>query len=459
MGRHSNGQPNNRLSGGLIAAAIVAVLAIIFLVVWFIARDNNEGEKFAASAECIDGDLILPIAAAGTTAEDLVNKYNESNPVVRDYCVKAQIVDSVDSAALYLAPDSPRTVQALGTRTVSSTSPVAVDASQLWNADGGDLSNIDPATITYPVATDPDAAVAVATALDPERAAELIARDRNATIADASGVIAVGPADDIDRSAGSLIDVAGAEVIHVAHVLNPAGSVTEEQTRAAADFAEMSSIQSQVPANLPDRKAAWAVVGTDTPASSTAPATSPSASAPSDTLILLDTSSAAGATFFGETTAALSATALDLGADGHQVSVWNYSSPLNPGVTKGWRSNVNFTDSGEPGANALLRFGYGGVPQTRSSLVAAAGAASDHARTSGESTRILLVTTGTAQDMDDADFTQAFYGAVAGADVKVDVIHLGSDPSDQAVAGVATSTTTVTSPDQLDSAIRKAVGL
>ncbi|GAB2514444.1 hypothetical protein CATRI_06250 [Corynebacterium atrinae] len=458
MGRHSNGQPNNRLSGGLIAAAIVALILVISLVTWFIARNNNEVEKVAASGDCIDGDLILPIASAGPEAEELVNAYNESNPVVRDFCVKAQLVDSVDSAALYLAPDSPRTVQALGSRTVSLTTPVSIEASQLWNADGGDLSNVDPASITYPVATDPDAAVAVATALDKDLAPQFIERDRNATITDATGVIAVGANDEVDRSIGSTVDINGAEVIQIAHVLNPSGSVTEEQTRAAAHFADFSSIESEVPSDLPDRSAAWAVIGTDTPPSSNGASTS-LASTPTDTLILLDTSSAAGATFFGETAAALSSTALDLGSDGQQVSVWNYSSPLNPGVTKGWRANVNFTDSGEPGANALVRFGYGGVPQTRSALVAAAGAAADHARTAGKTTRILLVTTGTDQDMDDASFTQAFYGAVAGADVLVDVIQLGSGEADQAVTGVATSTTTVTSPDQLDSSIRKAVGL
>ncbi|WIM72470.1 hypothetical protein QP028_16065 [Corynebacterium suedekumii] len=154
---------------------------------------------------------------------------------------------------------------------------------------------------------------------------------------------------------------------------------------------------------MPERSAAWAAVDGDSGSEDPAPQGS---TEPVDTLLLFDTSDNTNADF-GDGTIhtvgadALAALATALGDEGQQVALWNYSSPLNPGVTNGWRRNISFTDAAESAA-AVQRFSTGGVPQSRSALVAATAAAAEQARATGEPARVLLLTTGTAQDMDDA---------------------------------------------------------
>ncbi|NLF89898.1 MAG: VWA domain-containing protein [Corynebacterium marinum] len=347
---------------------------------------------------------------------------------------------------------------------MSSTVPVDVWTAQLWTAgEAAVLDDVDPADVSYPVATDPDTAVAVAVALAAEEAPALIARDREVSGQDDAEILAVGPAAGIHKGLGvTPLDVAGAEVVTFAHILNPTGDITEEQARAAAEFAAFHDATAEVPAELPDRTAAWAAVTEDVAAEETPEAEAPETAAPADTLILLDTSAGTTAalgdrSIYAASAAALGPIARDLGTGGQQVALWNYSSPLNPGVTQGWRRNVNFSD-GQQAADAVLRFGTGGVPQTRSALVAALANAADQSRATGEPARVLLVTSGTAQDMDDAAFTQAFTDAIGDADVSVDVVHVGGGEVDGVLAGL-TGHTQITDPAQLESALRAAAGL
>lgn len=165
----------------------------------------------------------------------------------------------------------------------------------------------------------------------------------------------------------------------------------------------------------------------------------PSAAA-SDTLILLDTSDGLAGQF-EPVTGALANTARALAADGQSVALWNYSSPLNPGVTVGFRNNLGF-GSGEDAANTITAFGTGGAPQSRSAVVAAVDTATDQAANTNAPVRVLLVTTGTDADMDDASFAQA-YGQAAGDNVELSVVHVGPGEPDSAIEGVASSFTAV----------------
>lgn len=458
VARHSSGKNNYAISGNVIIAGVVILALIAALVWWFGLRDGSDPEPQAQ--ECIQGDLVLPVAESqGVSAEALINQWNETGPVVRDYCVTAELVDSVDDAAVLLTTDNPRAAELLGDRTASSAVPVDVWTGQLWTAgDEAALNDVDPAEVSYPVATDPAAAVAVAVALAGEEAPALIQRDREVTGDSDADILAVGMPQDT----GTTEDVPGAEVVTLAHVLNPAGGVTEEQARAADEFARFHDATEDVPADLPDRSAAWSAVTEDVVVEEAPPAEPPAAKAPTDTLILLDTSAGTTVAFgdrsiYAASAASLSQIARDLGAGSQQVALWNYSSPLNPGVTQGWRRNVNFSD-GNQVADSVLRFGTGGVPQTRSALVAAVANAADQARSTGEPVRVLLVTSGTAQDMDDAAFTAAFTEASGDADVSVEVVHVGGGEVDGVLAGL-TAHTQVTDPAQLDPALRAAVGL
>ena len=179
------------------------------------------------------------------------------------------------------------------------------------------------------------------------------------------------------------------------------------------------------------------------PETSEAPVPAPSADA-ADTLILLDTSNAMAGQF-DPVSGALANTARALSGANKAVALWNYSSPLNPGVTVGYRDNLGF-GNGDEAANTIQAFGTGGEPQTRPAVIAAADVAADRAADINGPVRVLLVTTGTVTAMDDAAFADAFAQA-AGNNVELSVVHVGPGAPDAAVEDVATEFTSVDGTD------------
>lgn len=194
------------------------------------------------------------------------------------------------------------------------------------------------------------------------------------------------------------------------------------------------------------------------PAPSSAAQPKPDLTMAANTLLLLDTSSSM-APIYGPVSQALGTTASDLAADGGAVSLWNYSSPISETATVGYRQNLGFGD-GNAVSGTLGGFGTGGVPQTRSAVVAAVANAADQAAGSGDKARVLVVTTGTEQDMDDAQFTAALKDA-ASEDVSLSVVHVGEGNVDAALKSAADSFTTVDSAEEakLTGAITKAAGV
>lgn len=194
------------------------------------------------------------------------------------------------------------------------------------------------------------------------------------------------------------------------------------------------------------------------PAPSSAAQPKPDLTMAANTLLLLDTSSSM-APIYGPVSQALGTTASDLAADGGAVSLWNSSSPISETATVGYRQNLGFGD-GNAVSGTLGGFGTGGVPQTRSAVVAAVANAADQAAGSGDKARVLVVTTGTEQDMDDAQFTAALKDA-ASKDVSLSVVHVGEGNVDAALKSAADSFTTVDSAEEakLTGAITKAAGV
>jgi len=194
------------------------------------------------------------------------------------------------------------------------------------------------------------------------------------------------------------------------------------------------------------------------PATSSAAAPKPDVTMAANTLLLLDTSTAM-APMYGPVSEALGTTASDLAADGGAVSLWNYSSPISETATVGFRQNLGFGD-GNAVSGTLSGFGTGGVPQTRSAVVAAVANAADQTAGTGDKARVVVVTTGTEQDMDDAQFTSALKDA-ASKDVSLSVVHVGEGSVDAALKSAADSFTSVDSADetQLSGAINKAAGI
>ena len=139
MGRHSTGKNNYSLSKEVIAIIVAVALVIAAAVAWLFLRDSGNGSDTASGdqAECVSGDLALPVAAASkSVGEQLIDDYASSNPVVRDYCVKPEYVDSIEEAAVYVAPVSPVSNDEITSadRSSATSEPAAVYATPVGTA-------------------------------------------------------------------------------------------------------------------------------------------------------------------------------------------------------------------------------------------------------------------------------------------------------------------------------------
>ena len=239
--------------------------------------------------------------------------------------------------------------------------------------------------------------------------------------------------------------------------LNAGEQTDENQSRAGQDFAR-SQVKEDVgePAGVDD--SVWAAAFDTAPAEQAPEQQEDTAQAAGEvthTLFLLDTSDAM-APFIQPAKDAIGEAAGNVAAQEKMVGLWNYSSPLNEGVTRGYRVNVGLTPSAEEVDVAVHRFLAGGVPQTREALSAAAAASAGGA----EPVRIVLVTTGTADAGEDADGT-AFAESIQqylDQNVEIAVVHVGDGAPDAGVERVAATQAQASTPEELPAALATAVG-
>lgn len=440
---------------------LVIVIALIAGLIWWFGFRQPAGDDATAAAdgqdneECLQGEMTLPLAAEGDVdGQRLLAAWQDTDPVVRDYCVQPELVDDPADAAAYIGTWPAYEAagrSAAGPATVVDSLPVGIAAEE-----DVEVSALAADDVAYPVADHPAVAAAVATELaaDDDAAAQLLDRDAELTLdqAQETGLYA---APETAVGEGANFTELGALAVE-AVALTSAGEVTEEQSRAAAEFVDYSAEQHSPTGDVltvDERLLAQATGAepaeedTTTPQESAAETTTPTkdpAPAPepaqaSTTLLLLDTSEQITGRF-DAVRDELAGVADALTEQDKDVAIWNYSSPINPGVQNGWRRNLTFTDDADAVANVLRQLGTGGVPQTRSAVVAAVGTAADQAQLTGAPVRVLVVTTGTEADMGDDRFRQALEQAQNG-DVTVDVVHVGDAPVDQVLADAADSST------------------
>src|SRR5699024_7300791 len=120
MARHRSESNNFSVAGWVIAVFILAIALIAAAIWWFGFRQPEAPQ----AQECIQGDLNLPVAAEGVDATALIDDYNASDPVVRDFCITAELTDSVARAAVLLTPAGTDVAELLDGRSLSSTTPV-----------------------------------------------------------------------------------------------------------------------------------------------------------------------------------------------------------------------------------------------------------------------------------------------------------------------------------------------
>ena len=483
MAKHASGKNNYRLSGELIALLVVLAL-IAAAVIWFLSTRGDDADSAAAQPEdCVAGELVLPVAASDKGAgQSLVDAYGASSPVVRDYCVKPQLVDSVADAAVFVAPNTAVTHQSLDsagrTPAVSDAQPAYSETVGVAGKDEVKLEDLTADKLRFAVSEESAASALVAS--------QVVGNDNDAVQALTDQRIA--SASDLNADAGEYLATAedavpeglkftpvGADAVYTAFPLNQNDKVDENQARAGQDFARFAS--EHFDGSAKDQPAVsdlvWAAAlpaggdaitadakengdaqnAADADKAADEAGSNAGALQPENTLFLLDTSDAMSP-YIQPAKDAIANAALELGAQGKQVGLWNYSSPLNPGVVVGYRQNITVSPDADSVAVAVRRFLTGGVPQTRQAVEAAA----DAYGTGDAKTRIVLVTTGTADAGDDNAFENAVRGA-AGDKVEITVVRVGEDEADQAVEALSAKAVDAAQADAIEGAVKQASGL
>lgn len=470
---------------------IIVLLAVIIGGGWFIATrgDLDSDNAKEADPRCPAGDITLTVAEQYPgLGRDALDRIADKLDPIQEHCVTIRAVADVRQAALYLGVDSPATetwLAANGRSKDPSAAPAAIAHRRVGfvTAQPGDP---DPAShVVYPTTQDIDAAIAAAAALhdDPAAAIDALNRDRDsdiaAAIADPGLAVILG--EDQDHQGQVFTPIPGAELSVQAFPLTMTEQIDDLQNKAAAAVTGAAAAEIPAPqapdAQLPapqgiDRGQIYQAFGdvAATPVNPAAPAPegsiaqepaagedshAPAEHGSVDTLFLLD-ASAQMTPRFPEAVVAVADASEALRADGRATSLWNYSSPLSPGVTKPWRNNIPF-GSPEPLRPTLEGFGTGGVPQTRTSLIAALQEASDHARATSAPVRLIALTTGT--DPSDLGDDQAVIGALRSArdaGVTVALITVGDGPAD---AALAEESVTIPAGDDIHAAVMRAAGL
>lgn len=425
VARHRAENSKVTIAGWVVIATFVLALAIA--TTWLIAARHHSQEPSsttASSEQCTSTVDLQVYAIPENSAGALLDEFNASQPRAGESCIQALSTGDLNAAAILIAPDSPATSSLLEEakrQVVHPSGGVPAVATALV------VQGTDTQHLSYPFADQPDAAVLAASAKEHSPAA-VLRRDAHLATSDAAskGLSYVVPASVVKQ--GEPSHEAGLPVlISQAHALasNDAGAA-----RAAEVFMVFAANRTQ----LTELQEKQKTNGTTATSELYTLAALPEAL---DTLFLLDTSAQMSDADFARAKQWVLDQAAAVHTSGHQVALWNYSSPINPGVTKPWRANADF---GSADLRPLLDgFGIAGVPQTRMSVLAALDAAQQNPAPS----RVVVVTTGTQQDMNDADFAQRLGRALSVKPTVLEVVHVGGGDVDSLLQSQAADFTKI----------------
>lgn len=473
MGRHSDGKSNYAVSANAIVAIVVVITLIAAAVWWFFLRSDSTATTDTADSECSAGELQLPIAESQPgLADQLIARFADSDPVVDGHCVTPAKTDDISQAAVYVSAGADDAALAESGRT--SEGPAQTIHVPVGLATNAGQTDPAAAEVAYPVASHEDAAVVAAAALTdtPEEAAGLLQRDEGLTLDDAladdAPAIAV---KETDTPEGYDFNSLNAAAEYQVVTLNATDEVSAAQVSSAdamVTFAEENA--GEAPDNNVSAADAAAVreafqsgAGVapepevaENPETVPEPEVAPAVGEPVDTLFLLETSEQMNADFgdrsrFEAGADAIAQIAPRLGETGRASSLWNYSSPLSPGVTQGHRNNVGF-GRGTPVADSVQLLGTGGVPQTREAVTAALQRAADRSAEIGGPVKVMLFTSGTDATMSDEEFRTVLDNIPA--EVDLTAFHLGGGEVDQVLNPIQ-----VNNYQELEGLVNQSLGL
>ena len=99
----------SNIKGGFCGTAVL----VLMVGAWWILNRMNANSEHNQAGSCPAGDLTLVVAAQDNPqVQSLLDSYKKSNPVVKDRCVKTEVVGEVANAALALIPGTKETVNA-----------------------------------------------------------------------------------------------------------------------------------------------------------------------------------------------------------------------------------------------------------------------------------------------------------------------------------------------------------
>ncbi|GAA1475111.1 hypothetical protein P4N68_01135 [Corynebacterium felinum] len=469
MGRHSTGRSNFRLSLWIYVSLALVLVAAVATVLWL--RAISDTSEQVQAGECLQGDLVLPVASDDPlSAMKLIDAYNSSAPVVRDFCIKAQYTFDVDKAGVFVTAASDGQVSKLleeNKRTVTSVEWPTVLEKQVGVAARSKVDVQSMPAPVYPVADNAVASALVAAhsgGADVARIVSVLKDNATVTVSDSAEQSQPMIIVTEDQKPLSFVFTPIPDVKQPvrAVVMNTTEGVSEDVVRAGSDFVSASRV-SDVPALSVAAVAANEALHEfdSTLSHHDHDDAHHHPEGVENTLFLLDTSEAMGAdtgngvSFHSAFTQGISQVAKEIGAQHKAVALWNYSSPINPGVVRGWRTNINFDDGtfGQGAASYVLGFGTGGRPLTRVSTQAAVEYAATYAHESKQPVRVILVTSGTTDSSDIHVLRDKLSEAV-----DLHVIHVGPGQKDQELADVAHASAAVNTADEAVPALRKAAG-
>lgn len=477
MGRHSSGKHHYALSKG--ATAFVVLIAILgLLAAYMFSNRGKTGDEHSADGadeqSCVAGDLSLPVAASSEkVGRMLIDAYVETHPVVRDYCVRPVYVDQLEDAAVYVAPNTSISHAELDDagRAAATNEPLTVASFHAGLAGSTEVKpeTVDLATVDFPTGDQPEASALVAAKLAPSEgeAVAVLTDNRIASTADAqlNSTRLIATAENAVPEGFKFSRVEGADIVYSAIPLTTSDNVTEDQVRAGQAFADTTGklFTGDGAAKLPViGESVWAAAlpegsriktgggGTHkAEAATTAPASA------ADTLFVLDTSSGM-VSYASAAEDGIAQAAEKLADKGHRVGLWNYSSPLTPGVTNGYRQNLAMVvNNGYEIGTVVSRFLNGGSPQTHEVVLAALAYAQEVASTDNP-VRIVLITSGTTDAS--TPITDAIKQAET-SNVELSVVHVGGGEQDEELASGAQSATVAADAEALPKAIADAAAV
>lgn len=428
MGRHSNGKGHYRISSWVIVAMLLFAALLGVGIWWFSLRSQTADSHQAEAQGCFAGTVEFSVFAPDNAQiADVINNYQAQNPIVQDQCVEVKRTDDFTQAAgaiLTGSDDNLRQVLQENERSSATSAwPVAYTTSLgVFSKDASlqpSWNSLLAAGIAVPAKVETPMVDAGALLLtgDVNQAAALIRSNRQLTQEDA-----VAAGKELILADSSQAVPAGYTFIRPDETpdfparfvpLTSTNNVSEAQVRAAEAFrASLAAANEQ-------NSAATSEVALLLQADEVAAAVPVRAK---DVLLLQDASSRIKQSVLpavGETIAQ------NLPQDA-KLSLWNFSSPLNPGVTKGWRQNADF---GSPASalSWLKQLETDGDPRTREALLAAAPKALQQAEASGTPVRLILITTGTVDQISDDELRRGLDALNLGDKVVINMITIGAE--------------------------------